>query len=101
MISVQSSCTIMVRRWALITGCSPGGMGEAEAHALVKRGINTVATSIESGDVEYIKPAQGSDDGSLVTMRLDVTDSKSIAAVVEQVGKLTDGKLDCTLYPST
>ncbi|KAK4503536.1 hypothetical protein PRZ48_004451 [Zasmidium cellare] len=82
------------RKWALITGASPGGMGEAEAAAFLKRGVNVIATSIDTNDIEYLEPKQGTSDGFLVTLRLDVTSSKSIDAAVKQVENLTDGKLD-------
>lgn len=82
------------RKWALITGASPGGMGEAEAAAFLKRGVNVIATSIDTNDVEYLEPEKGSNDGFLVTLRLDVTSTKSIDAAVKQVEHLTDGRLD-------
>ncbi|KAF7188563.1 Short-chain dehydrogenase ptmH [Pseudocercospora fuligena] len=84
-------------RWALITGASPGGMGEAEASAFLKRGINVVATSIEIDKkeaVEHVSPEPGTQDGFLVKLYLDVTSEKSIAAAVKTVEQLTDGKLD-------
>lgn len=82
------------RKWALITGASPGGMGEAEAAAFLKRGVNVIASSIDTNDVEYLEPENGSSDGFLVTLRLDVTSTKSIDAAIKQVENLTDGKLD-------
>ncbi|KAF2169142.1 hypothetical protein M409DRAFT_52428 [Zasmidium cellare ATCC 36951] len=82
------------RKWALITGASPGGMGEAEAAAFLKRGVNVIATSIDTDDIEYLQPEKDRNDGFLVTLRLDVTSTKSIDAAVKQVENLTDGKLD-------
>ncbi|KXT16638.1 hypothetical protein AC579_6666 [Pseudocercospora musae] len=83
-------------RWALITGASPGGMGEAEAQAFLKRGINVVATSIEidQKEVEHASPEPGTQDGFLVRVYLDVTSAKSIASAVRMVDQLSDGKLD-------
>lgn len=60
----------------------------------MKRGVNVIATSIDTNDVEYLEPKKGSSDGFLVTLKLDVTSPKSIHAAVERVEQLTDGKLD-------
>ncbi|EME83358.1 uncharacterized protein MYCFIDRAFT_39206 [Pseudocercospora fijiensis CIRAD86] len=83
-------------RWALITGASPGGMGEAETSAFLKRGINVISTSLEADkqEIEHVSPSPGTRDGFLVILHLDVTSSKSIAAAVKTVHQLTEGKLD-------
>lgn len=81
-------------KWALITGASPGGLGEAEATAFLQRGINVIATSLETHGVEHVAAPPGSRDGFLIRMHLDVTSSRSIAATVRFVAEVTDGKID-------
>ncbi|EME46324.1 hypothetical protein DOTSEDRAFT_111213, partial [Dothistroma septosporum NZE10] len=77
----------------LITGVSPGNLAEVLSAALLRRGINIIATSIDTPDITYLHPEPGSDHGFLITLQMDVTSRRSIAKAVETVERLTDGKL--------
>ena len=81
-------------KWALITGVSAGGMGDAEVKAFLNRGVNVIATSIDVKMLEYLRLDDEKYGVSMVHLELDVTSSESIAAAVEQVTKITEGKLD-------
>ncbi|MBH8580439.1 SDR family oxidoreductase [Bisbaumannia pacifica] len=74
-------------RTILITGCS-SGIGHAAAHALSARGWRVFATARRAGDVARLE-AEG-----LEALRLDLDDSDSIAAAVQEVLERTDGRLD-------
>ena len=84
-------------KWALITGVSPGGMGEGHADAFLKRGVNVVATSIDMKFLENLNTVQGKNGAYVVKMVLDVTSAESIAEAVERVSKITGGRLDFLL----
>ncbi len=70
----------------LITGCS-SGIGLAVAHGLGSRGFRVFATARKTEDVETLT-AQG-----LESLRLDLDDSNSIAAAVEEILSHTGGHL--------
>src|SRR5579872_5896301 len=70
----------------LITGCS-SGIGLCAATQLKQRGYRVFASARKEADVEKLK-AQG-----LESILLDVTDSRSIEAGLEQVLSLTGGTL--------
>ena len=70
----------------MITGCSTG-IGYACAHGLAERGYRVIATARQQADVERLQ------DEGLVSLLLDVDDSNSIEAAVEQTLALTDGHL--------
>ncbi|KAF2215754.1 hypothetical protein CERZMDRAFT_6003, partial [Cercospora zeae-maydis SCOH1-5] len=87
-------------RWALITGCSPGGLGDAEATAFLQAGINVIATSLETQTIEHASnpsPPTGHSTsepgGFLIRMHLDVTSQQSIAEAYRLVKELTSGRL--------
>lgn len=90
------------KKWALITGASPGGIGEAEVAAFLKRGVNVIATSIDieenAHDIDDLKKQLNDNrdrlEGFLVSLRLDVTSTESIEAALEKVKELTGGRLD-------
>jgi len=73
---------------ALITGCTPGGIG----HALVKefhfQGLHVIATARRVEVIEDLR-AEGID-----ILQLDVTDMESIRACRAEVERLTKGGLD-------
>ncbi len=71
----------------LITGCS-SGIGAAAARALRERGWRVFATARKPGDVERLQ-AEG-----LESLVLDLDDSASIAAAVEEVLARAQGRLD-------
>ena len=71
----------------LITGCS-SGIGAAAARALRERGWRVFASARKPDDVERLQ-AEG-----LECLVLDLDDSASIAAAVEEVLARTEGRLD-------
>lgn len=73
-------------RSVLITGCS-SGIGLCVAEGLKRRGYRVFATARKPADVERLKA-----DG-FESLRLDLTDTASIAAAVEQVFGRTDNRL--------
>ena len=74
-------------RSVLITGCS-SGIGLAAAISLAARGWRVVASARQSKDVEKLKDAGHS------AVRLDVADTSSIAAALDETLTLTGGRLD-------
>lgn len=71
----------------LITGCS-SGIGYACAHALHAKGYQVIASCRSETDVKKLQ------DEGLTCIQLDVNSVDSIEQAVEEVLKLTDGKLD-------
>lgn len=71
----------------LITGCS-SGMGEASAKLLKNKGYRVFATARKEEDVQKLK------DAGFESFLLDVTDEISINKALEEILKLTNGKLD-------
>lgn len=96
-ICTPSKRRVMAFKWALITGVSAGGMGEGHAIALLKRGINVIATSIDTKLLGDLKIEDGRDGARMEKLELDVTSQESIAAAVEDVTKITGGRLDLLL----
>ncbi|RRQ22547.1 SDR family oxidoreductase [Thiohalobacter thiocyanaticus] len=70
----------------LITGCS-SGIGEHCAHALHERGYRVFATARRAEDVSRLE------DQGLEALTLDLDDSASIQAAVQEVLSRTDGRL--------
>lgn len=70
----------------LITGCS-SGIGHYAARGLKARGYRVFATARKEEDVERLR-AQG-----LESLRLDLDDSASIHAALEEILELTAGRL--------
>ncbi|GAB1736957.1 hypothetical protein NU219Hw_g325t1 [Hortaea werneckii] len=82
-------------KWALITGVSQGGLGDALTSELLARNINVIATNIRMEDMEYLTSTSSpSQNARLEKLQLDVTDPESIAAARDATQKLTGGKLD-------
>lgn len=84
----------MSGKWALVTGVSPGGMGEGHVIAFLERGVNVIATAIDLALIESFKARPGKHGARCVCVELDVTSKNSIAAAVDQVYDVTKGKLD-------
>ncbi|KAL4997566.1 hypothetical protein BDV10DRAFT_201832 [Aspergillus recurvatus] len=80
----------MSQRVVLITGCSAGGLGHALAKAFREQGSRIIATARDPSKVD---PSL-LNDNHIDILPLDVTDSKSIAACVQQVREMTNGRLD-------
>ncbi len=76
----------MTDRCVLITGCS-SGIGRCVADGLVARGYRVFATARKPEDVERLQA-----DG-LESLPLDLRDSESIAAAVDEVLTRTRGRL--------
>jgi NAD(P)-dependent dehydrogenase (short-subunit alcohol dehydrogenase family) len=70
----------------LITGCS-SGIGHCVAHGLQARGYTVIASARKMEDVMKLR-AEG-----LTAVRLDLADSASITAAVEETLALTGGRL--------
>ena len=81
-------------KWALVTGVSPGGMGEGHVNAFLKRGINVVLTTIDLGLLENLRLVDGKYGAYTVRLELDVASAESIANAVERVHTITAGRLD-------
>ncbi|CAK1356928.1 unnamed protein product [Cercospora beticola] len=81
-------------KWALITGCSPGGLGDAEATAFLTSGINVIATALETKTIEHITPTlDNPTSGFLIRLHLDITSSKSLSEAYNLIKQLTNGHL--------
>lgn len=77
----------MAPRTLLITGCS-SGIGHHCAHALARRGWRVFATARRAEDVARLERE------GLEALQLDLADSASIAAAVDEVLARCDGALD-------
>jgi 1-acylglycerone phosphate reductase len=81
----------MAEQWALITGVSEGGLGDALAREFMSRGIHVIATGPTFRQLDYLSSINGAKLGKL---ELDVTSKESISAAVKAVERTTNGKLD-------
>jgi NAD(P)-dependent dehydrogenase (short-subunit alcohol dehydrogenase family) len=77
----------MDTRTILITGCS-SGIGRCVARGLASRGYRVFATARRREDVEHLQ-AEG-----FASLQLDLADSASIAAAVDEILARTEGRLD-------
>lgn len=82
------------RKWALITGVSEGGIGDALMSELLRNGINVIATALKLELLNYLIDQYYPQDSHAAKVQLDVTSSASIADAVSEVERLTSGKLD-------
>ncbi|KAL2138144.1 hypothetical protein VTI28DRAFT_7387 [Corynascus sepedonium] len=76
------------QKTALITGCSPGGIGHALCLEFHAKGVHVIATARNPAVLSEMA-AMG-----MTTLTLDVTKEDSIKACHDEVSKLTGGKLD-------
>lgn len=76
-----------VRKYALITGCSAGGIGHALAIELISRGYHVIATARRLESMEQLASL------GATTMSLDVVDVDNIRKVRDAVAAMTGGKL--------
>ena len=77
-------------QWALITGCSEGGLGDALARAFRAKGINVIASARNTSKIDAtLKSLSG-----VEILELDVNAEFSVAAAVKAVSVLTNGKLE-------
>lgn len=77
-----------IPKTALVTGTSKGGIGDAIAQELHKRGFRVFATARNLTKVQHLANL------GLDVVQLDVVDSASIDAAVAHVQEATGGKLD-------
>ncbi|KAF4627995.1 hypothetical protein G7Y89_g10157 [Cudoniella acicularis] len=75
-------------KFALITGCGQGGIGEALALEYAHRNISPIATVLPTESSQHLSEA------GIVSFPLDVTKKESILALKESVIQLTGGRLD-------
>ncbi|KAK0714475.1 acylglycerone-phosphate reductase-like protein [Lasiosphaeris hirsuta] len=76
------------QKTALITGCTPGGIGHALALEFHSRGLHVIATARNSSVLAEMAAL------GMSTLALDVTKADSIATCHAEVAKLTNGTLD-------
>ncbi|KAI0120149.1 NAD(P)-binding protein [Nemania sp. FL0031] len=75
-------------KFALVTGCGRGGIGEALVTEYTRRGVHAIATVLPNEGCEHLS------EKGIVFFPLDVTDEKSIEELEASVRKLTGGHLD-------
>ncbi|KAI1120192.1 NAD(P)-binding protein [Nemania abortiva] len=78
----------MSQRYALVTGCGKGGIGEALVTEYARSGLHAIATVLPSESSEHLVKA------GITSFPLDVTSEESIVSLKTQLQKLTNGKLD-------
>ncbi|KAI1170032.1 hypothetical protein F4777DRAFT_570719 [Nemania sp. FL0916] len=76
------------QKFALITGCGQGGLGEAFALEYSRCGISPIATVLPSEKSEHLSAA------GITYFPLDVTSNDSISTLKQQVTAITGGYLD-------
>ena len=81
----------MTQRSVLITGCS-SGIGYHAAHSLDRRGYRVFATARKPADVERLTTE------GLESLPLDLDDSASIIAAMQDILERTGGKLDAMFH---
>lgn len=74
-------------QWALITGCSQGGMGEALARAFQAKSIKVIATARTFSKID---PGLASSSG-VETLTLDVNEQSSVEEAVKEGMRLSTG----------
>ncbi|KAI1780231.1 putative short-chain dehydrogenase/reductase [Hypoxylon cercidicola] len=79
----------ITRPTALITGCSPGGLGFELVHAFEARGFHVFATARNPAKI-LASPV----GANVEVIPLDVVSRESIASCLERVRKRTGGELD-------
>ncbi|POS74653.1 hypothetical protein DHEL01_v206960 [Diaporthe helianthi] len=75
-------------RFALVTGCGQGGIGEALVKEYQKRKIRALATVLPSEERSH------STEAGITCFSLDVTDEESVRELKKNIAALTDGHLD-------
>ncbi|KAI1817435.1 hypothetical protein GGS20DRAFT_37232 [Poronia punctata] len=75
-------------KFALVTGCGKGGIGEALVTEYTRRGIHAIATLLPQEPSEHLSEA------GITFFPLDVTIDKSVEELKASVKKLTGGRLD-------
>ncbi|KAF7863845.1 hypothetical protein EAF04_006810 [Stromatinia cepivora] len=76
------------QKYALVTGCGQGGIGEALVLEYNRRGLYTIATLLPQESSEHL------DKEKITWFPLDVTKDESILSFKEKLFDITDGYLD-------
>ncbi|TRX92612.1 hypothetical protein FHL15_006539 [Xylaria flabelliformis] len=77
-------------KYALITGCGQGGIGEALAREYMSRGVVPIATILPSESSEHLS------DAKITWFYLDVTRDSSIADLKSKIFEHTAADTDVT-----
>lgn len=80
-----------LQKWALITGVTAGGIGDALAQELLRRNINVIATALDLKLLDYLQRPESK--VQLEKLQLDVTKPSTISDAVSQTSRITNGKL--------
>ncbi|KAJ2999378.1 hypothetical protein NUW58_g14 [Xylaria curta] len=75
-------------KFALVTGCGRGGIGEALVTEYASRGFHAIATVLPTESSEHLVGA------GITVFPLDVTQEASIESLKKSINSLTDGYLD-------
>lgn len=81
------------QKWALITGVSKGGLGDALVTELMSRHINVIATALSLDLLDYLEAPSGTTT-RIEKLQLDVTNPSSISAAAATTHSITNGKLN-------
>ncbi|RFU76452.1 nad -binding [Trichoderma arundinaceum] len=76
------------QKFALVTGCGKGGIGEAIIQEYTRHGVHTIATVLPNENSDHLVAV------GATWFPLDVTDEESVANLKEKILVLTNGYLD-------
>ncbi|KAL7944090.1 NAD(P)-binding protein [Trichoderma barbatum] len=76
------------QRFALVTGCGRGGIGEALVQEYTRRGIYAIATVLPNENSDHLAAA------GITWFPLDVTDEQSVINLKGKIVSFTNGYLD-------
>ncbi|EGR47101.1 uncharacterized protein TRIREDRAFT_109349 [Trichoderma reesei QM6a] len=76
------------KKFALVTGCGKGGIGEALVQEYTRRGIFAIATVLPNENSDHLTAT------GITWFPLDVTNEESVISLKEKLSSLTDGYLD-------
>ncbi|KAM0447704.1 hypothetical protein ACHAO4_008845 [Trichoderma viride] len=76
------------QKFALVTGCGKGGIGEALILEYTRRGVHAIATVLPNEDSDHLTAA------GITWFPLDVRDEKSVIHLKEEILAVTGGYLD-------
>ena len=78
----------MARKSALITGCSPGGVGHALAELLARKGYRVIATMRNPDKGKGLDEVAKANGWDLRVVKLDVRDEASVSAALGESGQI-------------
>jgi 1-acylglycerone phosphate reductase len=76
-------------KWALVTGVSSGGIGDALVNELLKNNVNVIATGLDEHQMDDLKARNK--HASLHKLQMDVRYSSDITYAVSRVRSITGG----------